>query len=302
MELRHFRYFVAVAEALNFRRAAERLHVSAPTLSVQIKDLEGLLNARLFERDTMSVTLTAAGEILLEEARQVLEKAERAATAVREAAKGRRGTLRIGNVGLLSYGFIPDSLKIFRERYPAVEVELTEMDINRQAADILQTREIQIGFAASFEKNILTGTRHFLVYKKPLEVLLGTDHRLARKRWISLSDLTRERLLAFGNIKNSRHEEALRDLFRNRAVKMPPLKYVTSFDNGIAMIASGQELSIAPEVVTLHSYKGITFRPLKETGKDLLIELHAIWRKDETSPLVHNFLDILRTYCRGKNL
>jgi len=136
MELRHLRYYVAVAEELNFRRAAERLHVSAPTLSQQIKDLEDLLGVRLMERDTTSVRLTGPGEIFLEGARQLLADSHRVIAATKEAAQGRRGILRIGNAGPLSHGFMPACLQALAKRYPEVDVVLVEIDLNEQAAAV----------------------------------------------------------------------------------------------------------------------------------------------------------------------
>src|SRR5664279_401085 len=117
MELRHLRYFVTVAEELNFRRAAERLHVVQPALSRQIKDLEYDLRVRLLDRDTVRVRLTDAGRVFLDEARQILAHAERAKEMARDAAAGRRGRLVIGNVGPVTTSFMPASLTAFRARY-----------------------------------------------------------------------------------------------------------------------------------------------------------------------------------------
>src|SRR5215217_6751400 len=122
MELRHLRYFIAVAEALNFRRAAEQLRVAQPALSKQIRDLEDELGARLLDRNTAGVRLTDAGAVLLNEARQILLAAQQAAIAVRDAAQGRRGRIVIGNIGAMSAAILPSNLTAFRERYPDVDV------------------------------------------------------------------------------------------------------------------------------------------------------------------------------------
>src|SRR3954470_17700247 len=120
MELRHLRYFVAVGEALNFRKAAERLRVAQPALSSQIQDLEADVGARLFDRNTAGVRLTDAGGAFLAEVRQILAHAERAGTVAREAARGRRGRLIVGYFAPIFMGLMPGSLKAFREKYPEV--------------------------------------------------------------------------------------------------------------------------------------------------------------------------------------
>jgi LysR family transcriptional regulator, benzoate and cis,cis-muconate-responsive activator of ben and cat genes len=144
MELRHLRYFVAVAEELNFRRAAERLHVTRPALSKQVKDLEAQTGVRLLERDTVSVSLTDAGSVFLAEARGILADVDRAVGLAREAQDGRRGQLRIGSVGQIASGFLPEVLKAFGTEFPGVEVTFVEMTPVEQLAALAKS-EIHIG-------------------------------------------------------------------------------------------------------------------------------------------------------------
>lgn len=127
MELRHLRYFVAVADELNFRKAAERLNVTRPALSKQIKDLEEETGLHLLERDTVSVALTDAGSVFLAEARAILSDVENAVALAREAQDGRRGELRIGSAGQIAASFLPEALRAFRSTFPDVEVVFVEM-------------------------------------------------------------------------------------------------------------------------------------------------------------------------------
>jgi DNA-binding transcriptional LysR family regulator len=122
MELRHLRYFDAVAEDLSFRRAARRLHVSHPSLSQQINDLEDELSLKLFKRNSRQVELTEVGRVFLAGARQTLSSAQKAVAQAQEVAKGERGRLVIGNIGLLTHTFLPAALAAFRELFPLVEV------------------------------------------------------------------------------------------------------------------------------------------------------------------------------------
>ena len=131
MELRHLRYFVAVAENLSFRRAAHRLHVSHPALSQQVHDLENELGLKLFERNSRRVALTEAGRAFLIGGRRVLAAAKEAVAQAQEAAKGERGRLVIASLGPLTSSFLPVALGRFREQRPLVEA--TALDMNNRA-------------------------------------------------------------------------------------------------------------------------------------------------------------------------
>src|SRR5262249_34872175 len=133
MELRHLRYFIAVAEELHFGRAAERLSIAQPPLSQQIQQLERELGFALFHRANRRVQLTAAGQMFLEEARQTLANLEKAAQAGRRVARGEVGWLGVGFVGTATYAAMPAVLGVFRERYPDVELVLRELVSAKQA-------------------------------------------------------------------------------------------------------------------------------------------------------------------------
>src|SRR3954447_15768036 len=120
MELRHLRYFVAVAEELNYRKASERLRVAQPALSSQIKDLESDVGATLLDRDTGGVQLTDAGTVFLEQARLIVAQAQHAVVAAQEAAQGRRGRLTLGYFAPIFMGLMPATLRAYRERFPDV--------------------------------------------------------------------------------------------------------------------------------------------------------------------------------------
>ncbi|MBE7158954.1 MAG: LysR family transcriptional regulator, partial [Rhodospirillales bacterium] len=133
-----------MAEALSFHGAARRLHVTQPSLGRQVRDLEKEIGAQLFERNRRHVMLTDAGRVFLPKARELLAGAEAAAHMAREAQKGLRGSLHIGNIGILSAAFLPDSLAEFRKHYPQVEIEVRELLLEEQVA-ALRDGTIQVG-------------------------------------------------------------------------------------------------------------------------------------------------------------
>jgi DNA-binding transcriptional LysR family regulator len=148
MELRHARYFVAVSEELNFRRAAERLHLAQPSLSTQIRLLEEDVGVQLLERDSHKVELTPAGRSFLEGCRRLLQDADDFCRTARQIARGETGPLSIGFVPSLAHGLLPSVLRVFRQRFPDVQLFLSEMDSTAQIEQIAGHR-IDFGFIGS---------------------------------------------------------------------------------------------------------------------------------------------------------
>jgi DNA-binding transcriptional LysR family regulator len=294
MELRHLRYFLAVAEELSFRRAAERLHVAQPALSSQIQDLERELGARLLDRDTGGVRLTDAGAAYLAEVRLILAHAEQAALVARAAAQGRRGRLTVGYFAPIFMGLMPGSLKAFRGKYPDVEVVLVEMPIADQLA-ALEAGTIQIGFTVARGTPLPPRLKHLLVARSPTRVVMARSHRLARRARIGLADLADEPMLCFTAKKGypSVHGEIMRRFFAARGLKHRPVREIDGVEAFSAMIESGLGVSIVAESGSLARGHDLVMKPLKETGPDLFLELHALWREGQQSQLVANFVEVM---------
>ena len=179
MDLRQIRYFVAVAEARSFSKAAALLHVSQPPLSTQLKALEDELGVRLFDRSNRGVSLTVAGQVFFDEMRAVLARLERGKELARNAGRGEVGTLSIGFVSIADYGVLPPALKAFRSRYPEVDVQLHELTTDAQIREIRASRlDLGIGLgpvdAAALSFTPLT--REALVLAAPDDhPLIGND-------------------------------------------------------------------------------------------------------------------------------
>jgi len=295
MELRHLRYFTAVAEELNFRKAAERLRVAQPALSSQIKDLEYELGARLLDRNTGGVRLTDAGAAFLTEVRLILAQAERAALVAREAAKGRRGRLVVGYFAPIFMGLMPGSLKAFREKFPEVEVTLVEMPIADQLA-ALEAGALHVGFTVARGVPLPVTLKNVPVARSPIRVVMGRGHRLARVKRVSVMDLEREQLLCFTAKKGypSVHGEIIRQFFSARGVKAGPIQQIDGVDSFTATLESGLGISLVAELGSLSRSQDLILKPLKESGPDIYLELHALWRKDQDSRLAANFIEVMR--------
>lgn len=297
MELRHLRYFVAVAEELNYRRAAARVRVAQPALSKQIKDLEHDVGVRLLNRNTASVALTDAGAVFLDEAREILESAARAMELAREAHAGRRGKLTIANVSAISAGFMPATLSAFHTKYPEVDVSLEELMLPEQIT-ALEAGEIQVGFTIEQGDPLPVQFERFKVLESELCVVLGRDHALAHRPRISMHDLAGERLLCFDPARHPMHRNVIQRIFAHRGVKPGRFKPVSSFESLQAMIEGDQGVSVlAASSGRRRGSDGVVFRPIKERGDDLRFELYAIWKRQGMSQLALNFVEVLRAVC-----
>jgi DNA-binding transcriptional LysR family regulator len=295
MELRHLRYFVAVAELLNFRKAAEELRVAQPALSSQIQDLEHELGVRLLDRDTGGVRLTDAGAAFLEEARATLRQAQTAMAVAREAAKGRRGRLTVGYLAPLLMGFMPMALKEFHRRHPDVDVALVEVPLTEQLAG-LEAGTIQVGFTLDAQGRLPASLQKLPVVRSPIRAVVGRGHPLARHKRISLADIVREPLVCFSLRRGvpSVHGDIMRRSLVARSLRSAPIRAVEGAEAFRATIESGLGVSMIAAMGSLSRSRDLVFRPLKEQGEDLVVTLYAVWPKRQTSQFALNFIEVLR--------
>ena len=300
MELRHLRYYVAVAEELSFRRAAERVRVAQPALSKQIKDLEYDVGAKLLDRNTAGVALTDAGAIFLVEAREILAHAERASAKAREAEAGSRGALTVANVSAISASFMPATLSEFHTRYPEVDVSLEELVLPEQI-DALEAGKIQVGFTMGQGTPIPKHFEQFKVLESEICLAMGRDHPLARQKRVSLHDFESKQVLCFDPARYPLHRDMIRQIFDRRGVKCGRFKPVSSIESLHALIEGGQGVSfLAGTSDRRRSSDGVVFKPLRESGDDLRFELFAIWKRQQVSQLALNFVEVLRLVCGKK--
>lgn len=296
MEFRHLRYFVAVAEELNFRRAAERVRVAQPALSKQIKDLEYEIGVTLLERSTARVALTDGGRVFLEEAKALLAGAERAIEAARQAAVGQAGRLRIGNIAAICSSFMPATLSAFHRRYPDVDVDLLEVTLHDQL-NALQRGDLNVAFIIDIGAEVSNEFATTSVLSGEINVAMGRYHPLANRRRISLQDLKDERLLCIEIGGHNLHQRRIQDMYARRGVKPGHFKLVNSFESLQAMIEGDQGVSFLAAMPSPRGSTNVVYRPLKEHGDDLEFELLAVWRRHSVSQLAANFVEVLREVC-----
>ena len=298
MELRHLRYFVAVAETMNYRRAAEHLHVSQPALSKQIKDLENDLGAQLFIRNTGGVVLTPAGASFLEDARDVLERVEFATTAARATEAGRAGRLVVGSLGGVSAGFLAPALAAFSAEFPQVEVTLHEAPVSDQL-QALRVGRIQIALTTGPATALPSGFDSAEVLASRIAVAVACEHRLAARPSISLMELSTESVVGVSDGGRAGHQQWMEGIFAARGIRHRPIKAVNGLESLMALVAGGHGVSILLPYMRARGDNTIVYRRIKESGDDLLVQLMAVWRKGGGSQLARNFVEVLSA-CRVK--
>ena len=286
MELRHLRCFVAVAEELNFRRAAERLRVAQPAVSGHIKSLESELHVRLFERTTRSVLLTQAGRVLLQQARQVLGAAAQAEQLARKAEHGLVGTLRVGVIAPAASPWLASVLRHFHQRFPGVQLALSEITSADQVQR-LRAGELDAGL---LRPPVPFPELEFRFVEQSHQVLaVPVGHRLARKRRLDWKDLDGEGLVMIQPSQQHGFYDAFLAACARAGAKVHPSQYAQDVQLKMWLISAG--FGIAPTTAALSEVKrpGLIFRPLPPGLPP--IQTVLVWRRQESSPLVSNFLD-----------
>ena len=286
MELRHLRYFVAVAEELNFRRAAERLNLAQPALSAQIKSLEDDLGAQLFERTTRSVGLTQAGRVLLQEARGVLGAAANAEQFVKKAHLGIVGTLRVGVIAPAASPRLAQVLRHFHQRFPGVQLSLSELTSPEQLRR-LRAGELDAGLLrppANFPE------LDWRFVEQSHQVLAApAGHRLARKKKILWKDFDGEGLVMVHPGQQHGYYDSFLGACAKGGAKVFPAQYAQDVQTKMWLISAG--FGIAPTSAALAQVKrpGLVFRPLPPGLPP--VQTILVWRKHDASPIVKHFLE-----------
>jgi DNA-binding transcriptional LysR family regulator len=287
MELRHLRYFVAVAEELHFAHAAERLHISPPSLTQQIQSLERELGARLFVRTKRDVKLTDAGTRFLDEARATLQQAERAELVARRAGRGEVGRVEIGFVSSAACtGLLTVALPSYRKSFPLVELAIRKLESPRQLEQLTEGR-LDVGFLRP-PARYPAGITAVVIVKQPIVVALPENHKLAGADTVAPALLAGESFVAGPfetNLGLHRHMSTIGQMgqFTPRiGARAPDMLAI------VTMVAAGFGIAAVPRSIACLQIPGVTYRPLAQEGNQ--DELAAVFRRDERTPAVKAFI------------
>ncbi|TQL54031.1 LysR substrate-binding domain-containing protein [Subtercola boreus] len=288
MELRHLRYFVAVAEELHFRKAAETLHIVQPALSKQISSLENELGLMLLERDRRHVTLTEAGKTFLEEAIAVLARADGAKSRAIAVSRGQVGSLNIGFIQPALAELVPRSLRRFRKEYPEVRIRLTELT-TRQVLDQTMSRAVHCAFAR-LPIELREDLACLPISQQDVMLALPDGHPLAEQETVALADIDGEDLVMIDRLV----EPALHDYYIamcNEAGFSPHIAHeVNSTWVALGLIAGGLGVGFAPASARSAAQQGVTFRPIG--GAEPKLSVGIVWNDKSKPAVLGNFLEM----------
>ncbi|MEG1040112.1 MAG: LysR substrate-binding domain-containing protein [Pseudomonas sp.] len=291
MELRHLRYFIAVAEELHFGRAAQNLGISQPPLSQQIQALEQELGARLFERTNRRVELSEAGRLFLEEARLVLAQVDKAADVARRAQLGELGEMKIGFTSSAPFNFsIPKAIYAFRQRFAAVHLNLKEMS-SQAVADALLDESIEVGLMRPLAlPDSLVATE---LFREPLVAVINAAHPLAEgsEQGVHMAALANEPFVFFPRSYGSGLYAQLLSLARHAGFSPHFAQEASEAMTIIGLVSAGLGVSVLPASFQRMRIDGVVYRTLLDDGADTAVWL--VQRRESSSPMADAFAALL---------
>ena len=275
-ELRHLRYFLAVAEELNYTRAAERLHIAPQALSAAIQQLESGLGVRLFERTTRKVELTEAGAALEPEARRTLTHAHAAVRAAERAARGETGTLRVGFLASTANYILPPVVRAVRERYPGIDLRVEELAVAELVAAV-RDRRLDAGITRPpLLDDASLVTEHVLT--EPVAAVVPADHRHAGRSSLLLADLAGERWVLTERSSWPPWHAKYDDDFRAAGFEPDVVQRGSSVQGLLALVAAGVGVTRLPVSARTLRDSGISFVPLVGETADVVLLMRATSR------------------------
>jgi len=288
MELRHLRYFVAVAEALSFARAAERLHLSQPPLSRQIRALEDELGTPLFARTKRSVRLTPAGAALLPEARRLLRDADGLKAGARQVAAGEVGALALGFISVAAYNLLPELAPEFRRRHPGVKLALQEATSDVQLPALRQA-ELDVGLVLPPVAE--PGLEYAPLLHEPLMAALPTGSSGGRAP-VALASLRDKPFILIPRQVGTSLYDAIVGACQRAGFSPRIEQEAIQMQTIVSLVAAGMGVALVPASLRHLRRTGVTYRPLAERSPR--IEIGIAWRRADDAPAVRAFVALAR--------
>jgi len=293
LEIRQICYFLMIVECDNsFSRAAERLHIEQPPLSQRIRALEKRLKVTLFDRRRRPVRLTLAGQTFYQAARLALAQMQRAITQAQQAEKGEIGYLSVGIASSVANSFLPNVLRRFRDRYPHATVALQELTAEQQVLS-LEAKQLDVGFEVISPVRLTDSSLAWqVVAEESLVVVVPNDHPLAAVASVSLSALANEALI-LPNLEAFPFYQQFLDECTAAGFRPPIVQNTTAtwMLTILSLVAAGTGLAILPDNVLSLSRSGVVYRTIDDLK--LKRQIFAVWRKDNHSSILQNWLDLL---------
>jgi DNA-binding transcriptional LysR family regulator len=293
MELRHLRYFVAVAEEQHMTRAAARLGIQQPPLSQQIRDLESELGVQLFERAPRSIRLNASGQLFLQDARRLLAEAQDAVTRVRQAARGESGRIAMGYTSSASlHPLVPQLIRDFQNRHPLIQIDVQE-NATRDLMEAVAGDSVDAAFVRASAARYPT-LRAILLCNEPMVAALPLDHPLAKRRKpVALADLAQEPWILYRRADGPGIQDDLLRACAAAGITPHIAADVPRLLSAVTLVAAGRGVSVVPQILqTLHR-DSVAFKPL-DAASAFTIPMNLVYRDMPADAPVSRFIAMVQ--------
>ena len=289
MEFRHLRYFLMLAEELHFGRAAQRLAISQPPLSLNIQQLEASVGATLFTRNSRGVQLTAAGQAFVPAARALLAQASAAAREARDVAEGQSGQLQIGFAGTMLYCGLPQILSRFQLSHPRLRLVLRELSSSEQLSELLRDR-LDVGFVHT--PRVPPGFEQILVASQPLVACLPDKHPLAQASSLRLQDLQGQSLVVVSRTVSPDYHERILQCCEHAGWIPQVVHELRHWLSVVSLVSQGQGAALVPQALQQSALAGAVFVHLQDV--DVLYDTRCLWRSDRDQTALQDFVQAVQ--------
>ncbi len=290
MELRHLRYFVAVADDLNFTRAAARLHLAQPSLTRQIHNLEEEIGVRLFNRSKTQVALTEEGRSFLNDARHILALAQESVLAVQRLSRGETGQLNIAYLSNFDFELLPETLSAFRQAFPHVGLNLFDMAPAEQLR-ALEARKIDLGFLGVRPPSFAGSLEWASIARHRTVVVLPAKHPLATRRQVRLADLENSFFVGMSERTHPGFREWLNSTCQQAGFTPRVLQDAEVEPALMILVAEGLGVTLAREHIRKLPHPGVAFRPL---APPVASDYWIAWNRNNDSRALQQYIEIVK--------
>lgn len=297
MEFRQLQYFLTVAEELNFSRAARRLNIAQPPLTRQIRQLEQELGVKLLLRTQRRVELTDAGRAFLEEARRILEQVEQSVRVAQRASRGEIGRLVVSFEGSSAYDIVPTSLKIYRDRFPEVDL-IVEGMTTREQIQALYERRISVGFVVPPLQGQEPDLMLEAVLQEPLVLALPETHPLIDQSRVRVRSLANESFVIGQRNSGCGLHDQVFAVCQQAGFSPRVVQEVNEMQVMLGFVAAGLGIALLPASVKQFQRPNVVYRELQPSS--LEVALAIVWRRNDSSQVLQAFLDVVRELSRQR--
>ena len=288
LTLREINYFIAVCEEMNFRKAAKKLNISQPPLSLQIKSLENKLKLKLLERDKSGVKITLSGQDFLKNCYNIKFNIENSIESARKINNGELGTLRVGFSTLASFFILPKKISEFLKKYPNVELKLREMRTERIIQDIKE-KKIDIGFIG--KKIIDDDISSISLFKENLVLAINKNNILVKKKEISIKDIKNENFILFPKSKGALGiYDKIIEFCKKANFEPKVIQEAYEIEVILGLVSGGLGVALIPENSGLIRLNKVVFKKFLEKAPKS--EIYLIMRNNDLNPLTNNFFNL----------